>query len=112
MTNEYERIARSVVECLWDEHLDLDRFLPALHKAMQEKAAEIAKNSEYEAADHNWAANQEREAKLFLEGLADALAQMEVVIRYGQATTDKTDMGTLRAAAATLQNLRRRMEAA
>ena len=60
----------------------------------------------------NYAADQKREARPFLEGLSDALGEVEVVDRYALPTDDQLTIGHIKSPAATLRNLKRRMDAA
>ena len=86
----YSTMAAGVVESLREEHLDLDRFVPALYEEMRSAVKTINDSADdYEPDELSWAA----------------------VTRYGEATTDHIDMDHIKAAAATLQNLKRRMEA-
>jgi hypothetical protein len=108
----YRPIARTVVEHLFDAQLDLDRFVPALYKEMQSRVATIKSSADdYEPDELNWAADQEREAKLFLDGLADAIAELEVAYKYAIPGTDALTLEHVVKAAVTLRNLKLRMEA-
>jgi hypothetical protein len=60
----------------------------------------------------NYAADQKREGRPFLEGLSDALGKVEVVDRYALPTDDQLTIGHIKSPAATLRNLKRRMDAA
>jgi hypothetical protein len=107
----YQTMAAEVVESLREERLDLDRFLPAMHREMLSCVKSISEGADdYESDDLNWAANQEREARLFLDGLTDAIAELEVADRYAVPSTDAITLGHIKAARATLRNLKRRME--
>ena len=60
----------------------------------------------------NWAAVQERETNLQLEGRADAIAEMECAIGQSLPSDDQIIIGHMKSAAATLRNLKLRMDAA
>ena len=60
----------------------------------------------------NLAADQEREANLQLEGRADAIAEMECAIGQSLPSDDQIIIGHMKSAAATLRNLKLRMDAA
>jgi hypothetical protein len=107
----YQTMAAEVVESLREERLDLDRFLPAMHREMLSCVKNISDGAdEYEPDDLNWAANQEREARLFVDGLADAISEIELADKYAPPCTDAITFGHIKAAPATLRNLKRRME--
>ena len=108
----YEKMAADTVESLHDEHLDLDRFLPALHREMLSTVQTMQKEAgDYEPDDLNWAANQEREAKLFLEGMNDAISNLAAALTQSLSTDDQIIVGRMKTAVRTLRNLKRRMEA-
>ena len=60
----------------------------------------------------NWTADQQREARLQVEGLAGAIAEMECAIGQSLPSDDRITFGLMKSAAATLRNLRLRMDAA
>jgi hypothetical protein len=108
----YATIAANVAETLREERLDYDRFLPALHQQVISMVEEMDKDAAFwDLDDLNWAANQEREAKLFLEGLGDALSDLQSAITQSLPSDDQIILHRIKSAAATLQNLKRRMEA-
>jgi hypothetical protein len=108
----YSTMAAQVVESLREEHLDLDRFVPALYQEMRSAVKTINDSADdYEPDELSWAADQDREAKLHMEGLSDAIAELEVVDRYSLPSDDQINLHHVKAAKATLQNLKRRMEA-
>jgi hypothetical protein len=83
MQKIYRQAAEQVTDTLWCRRLDLERFLPALHQEMLSRVRQVnATADDHEAEELNYAAEQERESKLFLEGLGDAIAELEVVDRY------------------------------
>ena len=107
----YEKIADTTVAALWDSHLDLDRFLPALHEAMLERVREVQANpDDWEVEDQNYADNQECDARLFREALLSALAELNTAIVQTLPSDDQIIVGHMKAAVATLQNLKRLME--
>ena len=109
MQKVYRQAAEQVTDTLW--RLDLERFLPALHQEMLSRVRQVnATADDHEAEELNYAAEQEHESKLFLEGLGDAIAELEVADRYSASTDDRITLGHLKAASATLRNLKRRME--
>jgi hypothetical protein len=108
----YQALAERTIESLLADRLDLDRFLPALHREMGDQARQIAESADdYETSDLNWAADQAREAKLLMEGLADAIAEMECAIGQSIPSDDRIIIGHMKSAAATLRNLERRIDA-
>jgi hypothetical protein len=103
----HQVIAENVVETLFDSHLDMDVFLPALAAAMQERVSAMrAEADEYETDDLTWADNQERDAKLLLSGLDDAISDLAVV----GVPFDAVDMCRVKSAESTLRNLKRRFD--
>lgn len=108
----YDKLAENMVETLEDQLLDLDRFLPALHREMLSRAQTIEREADDYTADQiNWAANQQREAKLFLAGLDDAISDLGAALLQTLETDDQIIVGRMKSAAATLRNLKQRMEA-
>ena len=108
----YQTMAAQVVESLREEHLDLDRFVPALYQEMRSAVKTINDSADdYEPDELSWAADQEREAKLHLEGLGDALSDLDCATGQSLPSDDQIIIGRMKAAAATLRNLKRRMEA-
>ena len=109
----YQVLAEQVIESLLEDQLDLDRFLPALYREMRDKARHIAENAnDYETSYLNWAIDQDREAQLAVEGLAEAIAELECAIGQSLQSDDQILVGHMKSAAATLRNLKRRMDAA
>ena len=107
----YSTMAAGVVESLREEHLDLDRFVPALYEEMRSAVKTINDSADdYEPDELSWAADQEREAKLHLEGLADAIVDLSAALIASLPSDDQIILGRIKAAKATLQNLKRRME--
>ncbi len=107
----YDTMAAQVVESLREDRLDLDRFLPALHREMASCCTTINRDAaDYEPDDWNWAANQEREAKLFLDGIGDALSDLDCALGQSLPSDDQIIVGRMRNAASTLRNLKHRME--
>lgn len=107
----YEKLAVQTVESLWDGHMDLDRFLPELHREILGRAKQVnASPEDYNDEDLTYWANQERESLLFLEGLDDAITQLYCVDRYALPRDDQVSLAHVRRAIATLQNMKRRME--
>ena len=111
MLKVYQRLAEDAAETIWQNRLDLDRFLPALVKAIADSARKTEEcPKDYDDEELNYAANQKREVTLFLEGLGDAIGELSVVEHYGESTTDHIDMGHIRSALAILRNLKRRVD--
>ena len=107
LMKRHQVIAENVVETLFDSHLDMDVFVPALAAAMQERVSAMhAEADQYETDDLTWADNQEREAKLLLTGIDDAISDLAVV----GMPFDAVDMCRVKTAEATLHNLKRRFE--
>ena len=111
MLKIYETLAEQVVTSLWENHLDLDRFLPALCKAMDENIRKTAESPEdYCDEELDYAANQAREGKLFLEALGDAISNLEAALIQTLPSDDRIIMGRVRTAAFILRNLKRRVD--
>lgn len=110
MRKRYSKLAQDMVETLFEDHLDLERFLSALCQEMASRANEIRKNSDdYDAGDVNWADNQERDYRLYLEGLTDAANELGVVVKYAPASMDQLDLAHVKAALCTLHNMKLRI---
>ena len=108
----YQRIAEQTVESLFEDRLDLDRLLPELYREMRSRADTIGKSGDdYDAGDLNWALDQEREAKLQVEGLADAIAELQCAISQSIPSDGQIIIRHMKSATATLRNLKRRMNA-
>jgi hypothetical protein len=106
MQRVYQQVAEQVTDTLWSRRLDLERFLPALHQEMLSRVRQVnATAGDYEFEELNYAADQERESRLFLEGLGDAVAELEVADRYSAPTDDRITLGHVKAASAPLRNL-------
>jgi len=107
LTKRYDTLADQMVETLFDSHLDLEQFLPALAAAMESRVKSIkADADDYWIADLNWADHQERDTKLLLSGLKDAIDDLSVV----DLPADIIDLARVKRAASTLLSLKRRME--